>query len=245
MTGGKLWSPAANTSRAGLIFPRPGISRRATPEALEGRLVGVVAAAVGRPRIGVLTRAALAARRPAAARTALAAAGPALAAAGPALAAAVSVRPGHLVDLGRGVPQARADVVDLDLVHGPLLALLGLIRALPQPPGHDHPHPPGQRLGHVLRRLPPYIARQEQRITVLPLTRRVVPEPRRGRHPEPRHRLPRRGEPELRVIHEIPRDRDRGVACCHEQTSLLTSFAPSDIVYEATDISGGVVPGRS
>src|SRR5579859_6191224 len=161
MTGGKLWSPAANTSRAGLIFPRPGISRRATPEALEGRLVGVVAAAVGGPRIGVLTRSALAARRPAATRTALAAAGTALA-------AAVPVRPGHLVDLGRGVPQARADVVDLDLVHGPLLALLGLIRALPQPPGHDHPHPPGQRLGHVLRRLPPHIARQEQRITVLP-----------------------------------------------------------------------------
>src|SRR5579859_1513727 len=214
MTGGKLWSPAANTSRAGLIFPRPGISRRATPEALEGRLIGVVAAAVGRPRIGVLTRATLAARRPAAARTALAA--------GPALATAVPVRPRHLVDLGRGVPQARADVVDLDLVHGPLLALLGLIRALPQPPGHDHPHPPGQRLGHVLRRLPPHIARQEQRITVLPLTGRVITEPRRGRHPEPRHRLTRRGKTQLRIIDKIPRDRDRGVACCHEQTSLLS-----------------------
>src|ERR1700729_3667408 len=110
----------------------PGVPSRYPPR-LERRLIRKVAAAVGRPRIGVLTRPALAAGwRPAAA------------AAGTALAAGVAVRPGHLVDLGRGVPQRGADVVDLDLVHGPLLAFLGLIRALPQPPGHDHPHPPGQ-----------------------------------------------------------------------------------------------------
>src|ERR1700733_13921763 len=107
-------------------------------DALERRLVGEVASGVGRPRIGVLTRAALAAGCPTAAGTALPAAGAALP-------AAVPAGPGHLVDLGRGVPQRGADVIDLDLVHGPLLALLSLIRPLPQPPGHDHPHPPGQR----------------------------------------------------------------------------------------------------
>src|ERR1700730_8069780 len=104
--------------------------------ALERRIVREVAAAVGCPRVGVLTRAALAAGRPAAARTAWAATRTALG-------AAVPAGPGHLVDLGRGVPQRGADVIDLDLVHGPLLALLGFIRALPQPPGHDHAHPPG------------------------------------------------------------------------------------------------------
>src|SRR5438093_6636566 len=131
---------------------------------LEGRFVGVAARAVGRrPRVG-LTAAAIAAL--AAAR------GPA---AGGTLAAAVPAVPGagsgDPVDLGRGVPQRGADIVDLHLVHGPLLALLGLIRPLPQPPGDNDPHPPGQRLGRVLRRLPPHIAGQEQAVPVLPLTR--------------------------------------------------------------------------
>ena len=141
------------------------------------------------------------------------------AAAGGALASAVpavpGAGPGDPVDLSRSVPQRRADIIDLHLIHGPLLALLGLIRPLPQPPRDDHPHPPGQRLGHVLRRLPPHIAGQEQTVPVLPLTGLVVPEPRRRRHPELRHRLPRRGEPQFRIVHEVARDRDLGIACCH------------------------------
>src|SRR6516164_8819967 len=101
--------------------------------ALERRLVGVAVAAVGRPRVGVLARAALgplAAGWPAAAR--------------PSLAAAIAVGPRGPVDLGRGVAQRGSDVIDLDLVHGPLLALLGLIRPLPQPSRDDDPHSPGQ-----------------------------------------------------------------------------------------------------
>src|SRR6266581_3756204 len=92
---------------------------------LEGRFVGVAAArararAVGRPRVGLTATAvaALAAAGRAAAGGALAPAVPAVPGAGP----------GDPVDLGRGVPQRRADIIDLHLVHGPLLALLGLIR---------------------------------------------------------------------------------------------------------------------
>src|ERR1035438_6268768 len=143
----------------------------------ERGLVGVTAAgAVGRPRVGLPaavaaagTGVALAAGRPAAALTA----GTALAArtalaAGTALAAAEAAAipgpgPGHLVHLGRRVTQRRTDVIDLDLIDRALLAFLGLIRPLPQPPRDDHPHPAGQALRHVLRRLPPHGARQEDR----------------------------------------------------------------------------------
>ena len=43
------------------------------------------------------------------------------------------------------------DFVGLELVDGPLLAFLGLVRPLPQPPGHDHPRAAGQALGDVSR----------------------------------------------------------------------------------------------
>src|SRR4029077_8806449 len=111
-----------------------------------------------RPRVGLTA---------ATAAAALAAGGPA---AGGTLTAAVPAVPagaGDPVDLGRGVPQRGADIVDLHLVHGPLLALLRLVRPLPQPPRDDHPHPPRQRLGHVLRRLPPHVTGQEQAVPVL------------------------------------------------------------------------------
>jgi len=132
-----------------------------------------------------------------------------------AAAAETAGRPLRLGDLGGGVAQRRADLVDLDLVDGALLAFLGLVRPLPQPSGHDHPRPAGQRLGHVLRRLPPHVAGQEQAVAVLPLVRVLVEEPGRGRYPEPGHGLAGRGETELRIIDEVARDRDLGVACCH------------------------------
>ena len=135
-----------------------------------------------------------------------------------AVAAVAGTGAGDPVDLGGRVPQRGADVVDLDLVDGPLLAFLGLVRPLPQPPGDDDPHPALQALGDVLRRLPPHVAGQEQAVTVLPLPGRVIPEPRRRGHPEPRHRLPGRGEPQLRIVDEIARDRDLGIACCHRGT---------------------------
>src|SRR5487761_139251 len=104
---------------------------------LERRFVGVAAAAaVGRrPRV-LGPAAATAGRRPLA--TAVAAAGgPVATAAEPAFAATAA----DLVDLGRSVPQGRADIVDLDLVDGPLLAFLGLVVPLPQPASHDDAHP--------------------------------------------------------------------------------------------------------
>src|SRR6266496_5169090 len=143
---------------------------------LEGRLVGVAARAVGGPRVGV--PAAVAALVPLAAGGPPA--GPARAPLPPVSPAVPGAGPGGPVDLGRGVPQRGADVVHLDLVDGPLLAFLGLIRPLPQPPRDDDPHPPGQRLGHVLRRLPPAVTRQEQAVAVLPLPGGVVAEPGGG-----------------------------------------------------------------
>src|SRR5690348_13603670 len=100
---------------------------------LERRFVGVAAAGVGRPR--VLIPAAAAAGRALAA--AVAAAAPVAAAATEPAFAATAAGP---VDLGGSVPQGRADIVDLDLVDGALLAFLGLIVPLPQPAGHDDPH---------------------------------------------------------------------------------------------------------
>src|SRR5262245_39079937 len=88
------------------------------------------------------------------------------------------------VDLGRGVPQRGADLVDLQLHDGALLALPGLERTLPQPAADNHPHTPGQRLGNVLRSLSPDVALQEQRFAVLPLPGLPVEGARRGGNPE-------------------------------------------------------------
>src|SRR4051812_41540780 len=65
--------------------------------------------------------------------------------AGTALAAAATAATaaGHLVDLRRGVAQRRADLVDLQLNDGALLALPGLERPLPQPARHHDPHAAG------------------------------------------------------------------------------------------------------
>src|SRR5215469_17703731 len=130
---------------------------------LERGLVGVPAAAaavVGGPRVLL----AAAARLGRLAAAALAAAVP----------AAAALRAG---DLGRSVPQGRADVVDFDLVHGSLLAFLGLVAPLPQSPRDDDPHAPLQGLGHVLRGLPPHVAGEEEAVAVLPLVGGRVPDP--------------------------------------------------------------------
>src|SRR4051812_12177241 len=63
-----------------------------------------------------------------------------------------------LVDLGRGVAQRGADLVDLELDDGPLLAFLRLERPLLQAALHDDASAAGQGLGDVLRRLPPDVA---------------------------------------------------------------------------------------
>src|SRR3954447_7013805 len=79
-----------------------------------------------------------------------------------------------LVDLGRGVAQRGADFVDLELDDGALLAFLRLERPLLQAALHDDSGAAGQGLGDVLRRLPPDVAAQEQRLAVLPLARLLV-----------------------------------------------------------------------
>src|ERR1035441_7833663 len=120
-----------------------------------------------------------------------------------------------LGDLGRCVPQRGADLVDLYLVDGPLLAFLGLIGPLPQPALHDDAHAALQALGHVLGRLPPHVAGEEEAVAVLPLVGGPVHEPRRGGHAEVGHRLAGGGVAELRIVDEIAGDCDLGVACCH------------------------------
>ncbi len=80
--------------------------------ALERRLVAVAAGSTGRPRVGIL--AAGAASR------------------GHGLSPATTGA-GDLGDLRRGVPQRWAQLVDLELVDGALLAFLGLVRPLPEP----------------------------------------------------------------------------------------------------------------
>src|SRR6516165_3095123 len=134
--------------------------------------------------------------------------------AGPA-AAEAAAGPVGLGDLGRGVPHGRADIVDLDLVDGPLLAFPGLVGPLPQPPGDDHPHAPLQALGHVLGCLAPDVAGEEEAVAVLPFTAGVVPVPGRRGHAELGDRLAGGGVAQFRVVDQVAGDRDLGVACCH------------------------------
>src|SRR4051794_20523766 len=121
-------------------------------------------------------------RRPRVARTAAETAATTTAAASAEAAATLTARGAG--DLGRGVPQRGADLVDLQLDDGALLAFLGLERALLEPAGHEDPRAAGQRLGDVLRRLAPDVAAEEQRLAVLPLLRLAVEGARRGGHGE-------------------------------------------------------------
>src|SRR5262249_3299845 len=133
-------------------------------------------------------------------------------------AAEAAAGPVGLGDLGRGVPHGRADIVDLDLVDGPLLAFPGLVRPLAQPTVDDHPHAPLQALGHVFGRLAPDVAGEEEAVAVLPLTAGVVTEPGGGGDAELGDRLAGRGVAQFRVVDQVAGDRDLGVACCHRNT---------------------------
>src|SRR3954464_12028986 len=123
-------------------------------------------------------------RRPRGATTAPAPGPPEAAAPTAAAEAAATLTARGAGDLGRGVPERGADLVDLQLDHGALLAFLGLERALLEPAGHEDPRAAGQRLGDVLRRLAPDVAAEEQRLAVLPLLRLAVEGARRGGHGE-------------------------------------------------------------
>src|SRR6476646_7485886 len=142
---------------------------------------------------------------------------------GPAGSAAATAEPAAagpvgLSDLGRGVPHGGADIVDFDLVDGPLLAVPGLVRPLAQPAVDDHPHATLQALGHVLGRLAPDVAGEEKTVAVLPLTAGVVTEPGGGGDAELGDRLAGGGVAQFWIVEQVAGDRDLGVACCHRNT---------------------------
>src|SRR6266511_488041 len=203
-----------------------------TPDCLEGRfIVEAASAAAGRGRS---SRPGVVAGVAATAATLLAATGRTE----PATAGAAR----HLLHLRRGVPQRRADLVDFQLVHSALLALLRLVRPLAQPARDDHARTPLQRLGDVLRRLPPHRTGQEQRLAVLPLTRRAVQGPGRRGDPELGDRGTRRGEAQFGIIGQVADDRDGGLSC---HRLLLVSIHVARLAYPY-DRSGGAryVSGR-
>src|SRR6476469_2801279 len=124
-----------------------------------------------------------------------------------------------LVDLGRGVAQRGADLVDLHLDDRALLALLGLVRARLQAARDDHASAALQGLGDVLGCVAPHGAAHEQRLAVLPLVALPVERARRGGHGEVRDGSAGRGEAQLRVAGDVADDGDDGVAS-HEAVPL-------------------------
>ena len=132
--------------------------------------------------------------------------------AAPAAVTAAPGTPGGLGDGRGGVAQGRADLVDLELDDGALLALTGLEGPLLEPPLHDDAGPAGERLGDVLRGLTPDVAAQEEGLAVLPLAALAVEGARRRRHGEVGDGGTRRREPQLRVSSEVADHGDDGVA---------------------------------
>src|SRR5690606_10562224 len=128
--------------------------------------------------------------------------------AAPAAATALRAR-----DLGRGVAEGRSDLVDLHLDDGALLALTGLEGPLDEAPLDDDAVALGERLGDVLRRLPPHRAAHEQRLAVLPLVGLPVERPRRRGHGEARDGRTGGGEAQLGVSREVAHHGDDGLAC--------------------------------
>lgn len=105
-----------------------------------------------------------------------------------------------LGDLGSGIAQRGADLVNLELHDSPLLALLGLVRTLPQSSLSDDAHTTRQRFGDVLCGLTPDRRTEEQRVAVLPLVGLAVERSRRRRDREVRDGRTGRGEAQLGVV---------------------------------------------
>src|SRR5207253_9059377 len=138
---------------------------------------------------------------------------------------------GGLGDLSRGAAERHAHLVRLELVDGPLLAFLGLVRPLAEPALHDRPGAAGHALGDVLGGLAPHVDGQEQRLAVLPLAALLVVEPRGAGDAELRYRLAGRGEPQLRVIDQVARDGEGGLVAHADAPSVIRSAA-----YSATSV---------
>src|SRR4051794_1898414 len=164
-------------------------------------------------------------RRPGVARAATAAEATTAAATAAEAAAALTARGAG--DLGRGIAQRGADLVDLELDDGALLAFLRLERALLEPAADDDPRSAGERLGHVLGRLPPHVAAEEQRLAVLPLLRLAV-EGAGGRcDREVGHGSARRREAQLRIGGQVADHGDDGFAGHGQWTSGRISLVRS------------------
>src|SRR5699024_9352064 len=135
----------------------------------EGRVVVPALVAASGPRVGVGTlRGAVSALATEAALLATAEAlTAALLAATEALAAASAAL--DLGGLGRGISQCAADLVDIELGGGAVVALAGGEGALLQTAQRDHAGARAQRLSHVLRGVARDRAAQEQSLPVPPL----------------------------------------------------------------------------
>src|SRR5664279_403851 len=130
--------------------------------------------------------------------------------------ATASGAPLGAVDLGCGVLQRRTDLVHVQLDDCALLAFLGLVRARLQSARDQHPRATLQRLGDILRRVPPHRTTHEQGLAVFPLIARPV-ELTRGRgNGEVSHGRTRGCEPQLRVAGDVANDGDDGVASHRE-----------------------------
>src|SRR4051812_4085544 len=182
----------------------------AGPFCSEGRFVG----RPGRRRPGVARAAA----------TTATTAGEAAAAATEATAALTTRGTG---DLRGGVAEGRADLVDLELDDGALLAFLRVEGALLEPAADDDARTAGQRLGDVLGRLAPDVAAEEQRLAVLPLLRLTVEGPRCRRHGEVGDGSARRREAQFRIGGQVADDGDDGFTGHCQWTSGRISLVRS------------------
>src|SRR5690606_7035745 len=116
---------------------------------------------------------------------------------------------GHL--RGR-VPQARADLVDLEFDRGALVAVAVVVGALLEAAGRDDAAALRERPGHVLGELAPARRAEEQRLAVLPLVARAIEGAGRRRDREVRDRKTRLRVTQLGVGGEVAHDRDDRLA---------------------------------
>src|SRR5699024_1089685 len=116
-----------------------------------------------------------------------------------------------LLRLRGRVAEPGADLVDVELDAGAVVALAVRERSLHEPALRDHAGALLERLRDVLRRVPPDRGAEEQRLAVDPLAPLLVEGARRGRDGEVRDRDTRLGPPEFWISHEVPHDGDHGV----------------------------------